>query len=62
MSNGPTFIAHDDTPPEVAATKTTSYSALPMHEARYLAEHLGDPDTAACTYHPQGFGAAAVPA
>lgn len=54
--------AFDDTPPELVTTKTTSYSALPMHEARYLAEHLGDQDSAACTYHPQGFGAAGVPA
>ena len=54
--------AFDNGLPEATATKSTTYSALPMQEARYLAEHLGDPDTAACTYHPQGFGAAGVPA
>ena len=39
-----------------------NYTSLPMDKARLLAKHLGDEDTAACTYHPQGFGAAAVPA
>lgn len=56
----PSADAAFDQPP--SAEDQPTYSVLPMDEARRLAVHLDEEDTAACTYHPQGFGAAGVPA
>lgn len=45
-----------------ASEAEDTYTFLPLKKAQFLAAHLIEHESAACTYHPQGFRAAAVPA